>query len=282
MNPTFRKTVSLTAFLCLVLLTVTSVVLYIEPHGRVAYWAGWTCLGLSKDQWGDLHLAVGLLFLIALGLHTWLNWTPLVNALKNRARQFKVLTPPFVLAAALTAFVSLGALLGLPPVKQVLDLGVRIKDRQAATYGVPPYAHAELSTLRDFAKAVGLDPAAAVAALAAAGVPGVAPDRTLIDLAAATGRTPQELYGLMRPAAPAGGDPFAALPALPPPGSGRLSLADFARQFDLPLDQLLARARAAGAPAEPAATLRDAAQAAGLTPQDLYARLRGPAPESGR
>ncbi len=34
-------------------LTVTGIVLYIVPQGRIAYWTLWSFLGLSKDQWGE-------------------------------------------------------------------------------------------------------------------------------------------------------------------------------------------------------------------------------------
>jgi hypothetical protein len=36
-----RRIKSLTALLSFILLTITVVVLYIEPQGRVAYWADW-------------------------------------------------------------------------------------------------------------------------------------------------------------------------------------------------------------------------------------------------
>lgn len=276
----FRKTVSLTALLSFLLLAATSVVLYLEPHGRVAYWAGWTIFGLNKTQWDNLHLGVGMLFLLTLALHVWLNWRPLCNALKTRAQKTAVFTPPFVLAAGFTAFTALAALFGWPPVRQALDLSVHIKDLQASVYGLPPFAHAELSSLEDFARIVGLAPQSAMTALTAAGVPEVAPERTLAALAASSGRTPQVLYDIMRRDSAA--TPFAALPAQPPPGLGRLALNDFARQFGLPLEELLERLHAAGVPAKPGDTLRDAARAAHLAPHALYTRLRtaGPAPQA--
>jgi hypothetical protein len=38
-----RKITSLTALLSFVLMLVTSIILYIVPQGRVAYWADWRC-----------------------------------------------------------------------------------------------------------------------------------------------------------------------------------------------------------------------------------------------
>lgn len=49
----------------------------------MAYWADWRMGGLSKTQWGDIHINVGLLFLLALGLHIYYNWKPLMANLKT-------------------------------------------------------------------------------------------------------------------------------------------------------------------------------------------------------
>lgn len=42
-----RRLTSLTALTSFVLLLVTSVVVYLAPQGRVAYWADWRLWGLS-------------------------------------------------------------------------------------------------------------------------------------------------------------------------------------------------------------------------------------------
>jgi hypothetical protein len=104
MNQTIRikRIVPLTAFLSFVLVILNSVALYISPHGRVAYWVDWRFLGLSKTQWADQHIIVGLLFLIALLLHIYYNWNPIVAYLKSKARKIKVFTPDFNIALALT------------------------------------------------------------------------------------------------------------------------------------------------------------------------------------
>ena len=82
---TLRKITSLTATLSFVLTVVTSTILYLVPQGRVAYWADWRMWGLSKTQWGDIHINVGLLFLLALCVHIYYNWKPLVVYLETGA-----------------------------------------------------------------------------------------------------------------------------------------------------------------------------------------------------
>ena len=61
-----RRITSLTASVAFLLMLLTSIILYIVPQGRVAYWADWRLWGLTKTDWGNIHINMGLLFLIAL------------------------------------------------------------------------------------------------------------------------------------------------------------------------------------------------------------------------
>ncbi len=81
-----RRVTSLTIFFAFVTMVVTGIVLYIVPQGRVAYWADWRLLGLSKTQWGEIHVAMGLLMLLAGVLHIVYNWKPITTYLKDRSR----------------------------------------------------------------------------------------------------------------------------------------------------------------------------------------------------
>jgi hypothetical protein len=98
-----------------VLLILTSIILYIEPQGRVAYWSDWRLWGLSKTQWGDLHLNLGALFLLAGIFHLVYNWKAITAYLKDKARQLRIFTANFNLAVAVTLFVAAGTLLDIPP-----------------------------------------------------------------------------------------------------------------------------------------------------------------------
>ena len=64
-----RKITFLTALLAFTFLFITSIVLYIVPQGRVANWADWRLLGMSKTEWGNVHVNMGLLFIVSILLH---------------------------------------------------------------------------------------------------------------------------------------------------------------------------------------------------------------------
>ena len=63
-----RRITSLTALFAFIVMTFTSVILYIVPHGRIAYWSDWHLFGLSKKEWGSIN-NLGLFFLLSLFLH---------------------------------------------------------------------------------------------------------------------------------------------------------------------------------------------------------------------
>lgn len=269
-----RKIISLTSALSFLITLVTSVILYVVPHGRVAYWADWRLWGLSKEQWGDVHITIGTLFVLALVIHLWLNWKPLVSYMKNSARDLVVLTKPFLVSLALIVFVTGGTLLEIPPMKQFLDFSLSIKEDATRVYGNPPYGHAEQSKLKKFCGYLGFDVNEAIAALRAAGYGEAVEARTEIrELARMKGVTPQQVYEDIRDAL--AGDPFGAMPSQPPEGLGKLALSDVCHTFGLPEKKALLRLNEMEIKATLDQSLKEIARNNGLTPQDVYSALRG-------
>lgn len=80
---------SLIAFLvtwAFIVLTVTGVVLYVVPQGRVAYWVHWSLSGMEKEQWGWVHMIFGGVFIITGFLHLFYNWAPLKKYFADRVQ----------------------------------------------------------------------------------------------------------------------------------------------------------------------------------------------------
>lgn len=268
-----RKVTSLTSFLSLIITLFTSVVLYIVPQGRVAYWADWHFLGMSKTQWGDTHITVGTLFLVMLCIHIWYNWKLIVSYMKNKAREMVVMTKPMIISVVLTIFVFGGTLAGLPPMQQILDFGESIKDAATQTYGNPPYGHAELSPLKKFCGFLGFDANKALAALKSKGYGDSVTLQTPIkDIAASKGVSPQQVLDDIRAAL--GGDPFAALPAAAPEGTGKLKLADICKSYGLPGDEAVARLAAKNIKADLTMSMKQIASKNSMNPKDVYSALR--------
>ena len=129
-----RRITSLTAFLSFFIVLLTSVILYIVPQGRVAYWADWRLWSLSKEQWGAIHINVGVLFLFALSLHIYYNWKPIVLYLKNKARRLRIFTKDFNVAALFVLCFIIGSYSDIPPFSTIITISDEIKEAAARTY----------------------------------------------------------------------------------------------------------------------------------------------------
>ena len=228
-----RKVTSLIALLSFMVMILTSVVLYIVPQGRVAYWASWRLWGVTKTDWGNIHIIVGFLFLLALGLHLYYNWKPLISYLKNKLKNVKVFTPDFNVALVITLLFTVGAYLVVPPFSYILTLNEYFKDRGAEKYGEPPYGHAELSSLRTFAKKMNLNIEKSRELLNKAGYSVKDSETTLESIGYEYGIPPQAVYEIIKPASineEIVEGKIVVLPDSPPPGTGNLTLADFCAQ----------------------------------------------------
>lgn len=272
-----RRIVSLTALLLSPFVLLTSVILYIVPQGRVAYWADWRLWGLSKEQWGALHINTGLLFLIALLLHIYYNWKPITLYLKNKAKKIKVFTAEFNVSLILVVACLVGTYMLVPPFSTILDINARFQAAGAQKYGEPPYGHAELSSLKTFTRQMGIDLETAQAALKEAGITVIDASQSLKDIAANSNLAPQQVYLIIRPLAAEDvidSSSSGRMPASPPPGLGKLTLSEVIQQFGLNPDAVAQALVAENIEFTPEMTLKEIAAKNGVSPIDVYVILR--------
>ncbi len=269
-----RRIVSLTLFMAIALMLTTSIILFIVPQGRIAYWGDWQLWGLSKTHWGNLHTNAGFLMLIAASLHVYYNWRPITSYMKNKAREVRVFTPNFNAALAVTAFVAVFTLMELPPLSLIQTMGDTIKDNGAEKMGEPPYGHAEESGLRIFLRNVGLDSEVAQTNMAAAGIEVDDPNMVMADLAHANGMSPQALYEIMRGPEDQRSTEAKAIPTTMPTGSGRLTLEGFCDQYNRDLGEAVKILEAVGLQVDPQLSLKDIAADNEVEALDLLDHLR--------
>ena len=272
-----RRITSLTASLAFVLMVLTSIILYIVPQGRVAYWADWRLWGLTKTDWGNIHINLGLLFLIALFLHIYYNWKPLISYLKNKTRQIKVFTPEFSTAL----FIAIGFIVGtyflVPPFSWVMSLNEHFKDSGAEKYGEPPYGHAELSSLQTFTKKMNFDLTKSMELLDKAGYAVENSNITLEAIGRKYNIPPQLVYKTIKPAATITAqksESNGGMPESAPPGTGNLTLADFCTQFNLNMKLVVRELKKQGIEASEELTLKKIAAQNKTSPTDLYERIK--------
>jgi predicted DNA-binding protein YlxM (UPF0122 family) len=272
-----RRITSLTAAAAFILMLLTSIILYVVPQGRVAYWADWHLWGLTKTDWGNIHINLGLLFLITLLLHIYYNWKPLLSYLKNKAREIKVFTAEFNIAMIIIIVFTAGTYLMVPPFSWVLTLNDHFKDTGAEKFGEPPYGHAELSSLSTFSKKMNLDLAKSMALLEKAGYAVENGDATLQTIARRYNIAPQRIYQTIKTATIAtarNSRNKKLLPESPRPGTGNLTLGDFCAQFNLNMRLIVRELKKQGIEASEELTLKKIADQNNTNPADVYERIK--------
>jgi hypothetical protein len=256
---------------------LTSIILYIVPQGRVAYWADWRLWGLTKTDWGNIHINLGLLFLITLFLHIYYNWKPLISYLKNKTKEIKVFTPEFDIALIVIIVFIAGTYFLVPPFSWVMTLNDHFKDSGAEKYGEPPYGHAELSSLKTFTKKMNLDLAKSMELLDKAGYTVENSEINLKTVGRRYNIAPQLIYQTIKPAAQITAEKSGdknRLPESPQPGTGNLTLADFCTQFNLNMKSVVRELKKQGIESSEELTLKKIATQNKISPTDVYERIK--------
>ncbi|MDF1590850.1 MAG: DUF4405 domain-containing protein [Desulfobacterales bacterium] len=270
-----RKITSLTALLSFVVLILNSVILYIMPQGRVAYWADWHLWGLDKPDWGNQHIIIGVLFLIAILLHIYYNWKPIVSYLKNKAKALKFFNKEFNIALIVTIVCVVGSYFTVPPFSWVLDLSESIKDAAGVKYGEPPYGHAELSTLKTLARRSGYDLNQSTEGLTKAGIKFEDENQTLLAIAKLNKIAPQQVYLAMKPAEiidSATGKP--KMPENPMAGTGKRTVASFVQEYGLDMETIIRGLGANNIKATADMNMKTIAEKHNMGPSDIYDLIR--------
>jgi hypothetical protein len=269
-----RAFISVMTALSFVAMSVTGVVLFVMPPGRIAYWTGWKMLALTKDQWDGLHIWFSLIFMVAALLHLYLNWRSLLSYFRHKIRRAFALRTEWVTALVLCGVVGWGTLARVGPFSSLLTWNQAVKRSWDTRANQAPIPHAELMTLSELAqKTEGLEIESMVENLRAAGIEVASPDVVLGDLAQQAGLTPMQLYAgaAGQSVAPRRGGRGANRLGQQPGGYGigRLTLRQYAGQQNLDLEQAVQKLREKGFTATPEMTLREIAGTGGVHPSAL-------------
>ena len=197
----------LTAFLTLsgfVIMTVTGILLYLVPAGRIAYWVDWRFLGLTKTDWGNLHTVSSLLWVVAGCFHLYFNWKVITGYIYNKARGGWRLRKELGLSIVLSVLVIFGSIYLWPPFNYLVDFGNHLKDSWILSPEYePPFGHAEQLSLKSFAKKTNIELDQAVKMLTNKGMEIGDTGQSLEALARRNGISPMALYAIIKSLEPA-------------------------------------------------------------------------------
>ena len=194
----FRGFTSLALAFSFIMITVTGLVLYIVPPGRVANWIDWRILGMSKEQWGAVHTIFSFLFVVISVIHIIYNWRTLLSYLKDRIRKSYTLRAELAASLALTIIVFAGTLFEIPPFSTTMDIGSSFKESWDTGGVEAPAPHTELKTLEEVVGELDMDIDRVMNRLDRHNIIVTDPASSLKEIAEDNGISPNELYDILQ------------------------------------------------------------------------------------
>ena len=195
----YRALTALFSLSGFILMTVTGIILYIEPAGRIAYWTDWQLFGLDKSQWGNIHIISSFLWVVAGAFHLYFNWNVLMAYIYRKAKAGRRLKRELVTAVVVTVIVCVGSVIPIQPFKAFLDLGESIKESWITQPEYePPFGHAEMLSLKTFCKKLNIDLAQAMTMLQQKGINVDSPEQAVESIAIKNNTSPMAMYIAIR------------------------------------------------------------------------------------
>ena len=173
---------------------VSGIVMYFRPEGSVAAWSGWSVLGLDKKSWEGVHTLIVVALMAFAVLHVILNWRALWGYLRRRASALSGAKTECLAATLIVVVLTAGAVLRWKPLWRLMDARAAIKQGALAVPVSPPSAEAAGMSLAELCRSVPVSVEDAMERLARAGWRVDDPSRSLEDLAASFGASPERLY----------------------------------------------------------------------------------------
>lgn len=262
----FRAFVSLLTAFTFIAIALTGIVLYITPPGRIANWTNWTFWGLSKHQWGALHICFSAFFLIASVLHVWLNFKALKRHFVSKAKTVSGFRTEWIAAIAVCGVVIAGSLKPFAPFSSLMDLSKRIKFSWAIPQQQPPIPHAEILTIAELAKKSDIAPETIVQNLNAGGINAELTD-VFGTVAEQHNMSPNKLFSIAtdQQSSPTGTKQRGGHGG----GFGQKTLKTACGEMNLDVDQAIDILKSAGIESTPDKTIRQIADENGIHPSTI-------------
>lgn len=246
-----------------IVIFLSGIVLYMSPPGRYAHWVNWKIFGFTKEGWQALHTVFSYTFVILSVFHLFtINWKAFLSYLKTKKQNGLHKKREFYLATILAFAFFFGIAYAIPPFQSVMDFGEYLTESWEKAEEEPPIPHAELLTLVELAEQMKLTSVDEITSkLNAHEIKFENTGETLHDLATINNTTPNEIYKLIskKSASDRQGS-----------GIGKKSLADFAEEEGLNIEDVIAILKARGINAEKGQTLRQVGDNNNISPREIF------------
>ena len=252
--------------------TISGIILYIAPHGRVANWTSWNVWGLQKEEWAAIHTIFGYILLIIVGIHLYYNWKMFMSFIWSKIR--KALNLKWELSAAIliNLLLFVATLWNIPPFSTTMNLGERFKESWEESKAVAaPVRQAQELSLQEFAASIQTPVDQILSALRSKGLEVKNVQQTLEEIAKENRTSPDSLYEAMK----SEGVKPSVPQAIQGTGLGRKTLEMISSEKGLSLDDVLSRLKEKGIEAKAGDKLKDIAGKYQKTPLEVFAIIEG-------
>ncbi len=263
----YQRFVSLSAGLSFIILFLSSGILYFIPDRKVTSWTDWTFIGLDKQQWDNLHINLGIFFLVMMVWHIYFNWKAIKNYLKVK-KKLKIFTKEFNIALLWVTLFTVGTITMTVPLSILVNLGNGVKAINALDEGNPPFGYAEESTFRDFTILTHIDTTEALAKLTQAGIMFSSDKSTLKEIAQNNKTSPKAIYLIIKDS-----KRKLQLPSEIPIGIAHKSIDKLSEEYHIDIPKLLAHLAYYKIHIETHDNFKKIAHEQHLHPATLYAML---------
>ncbi len=261
-----------------IIMSLTGIVLYFAPPGRVALWSIWTFWALTKEEWQALHTIFSLVFMIGAVFHIYFNWSVLMSYLKRKLQKGIHRKNELAFSTVLTLLIFVFTLLKVPPFSSIMIWGDALKNSWSSEATEPPIPHAESMRLDELATMMKLELAEVIQRL---NQKGIVPDSNSVlmkDLAEKYHLSPNSLYATMTGPAKSnqplatGRDKF---------GYGRMTVEQVCQQLNLSVEVGLERLKQENISARADDNLKSLAIELKKTPTEIVDIIKGETESSG-
>jgi hypothetical protein len=264
----YQRFVSLSAGLSFIIIFISSGVLYFIPDRKVTAWTDWSFLGLDKQQWDNLHINLGIFFLLMIIWHIYFNWKPIKNYLKVK-KELKIFTKEFNVALIWTTIFMVGTITMTIPLSILVNLGNGVKAINSLDDGNPPFGYAEESTLKDFCILTNINQENALKRLKEKNITVTSDKESLKEIALRNHTSPKELYTFIRDK-----NQKLQLPSEIPIGIAHKSINRLNSEYNMDIDKFINYLAYYSIEIEPTMTFKRIAKENHLHPAKLYNMLQ--------
>lgn len=180
-----------------VLETVSGLVLYIVPPGRIAHWTNWKLWGYTKEEWAAIHTIFGYVFLIFALVHIYYNWKPILNYIRSKVKAGLRMRAELAVSLLITLVVFVATVVSLPPFSTVMDIGESFKNSWEESQNEPFVPHAELMRFDEFVEEIGISDEQAFQTLESAGITVRERKEIIKEIAEENGVAPSEIHDIL-------------------------------------------------------------------------------------